>query len=205
MSGALVFHTAHTGALIHTHIILSPTQPQHLDLSVSYIPTAALGNGGVVRKLSHQPRPYPAATAPCSPYTTIGIVSGGKGPLFLAGVNFEHSVDAELVLVAGATNHVILGLQTEEAPVALSLNGTVNAVVFGTLGAFWNASQRVPAAVLAVRPDPIGKGAFDMAYRLYGVSVPAAESDAALVIDTKWVVPGGEGFQGAVGVFNSGR
>lgn len=167
--------------------------------AMSYIPSAALGRGGVVAR-----RRRGVGAAPCDPYTKLGVISGGAGPLFLAGVNYEHSVEGELLLVAGATNHVVLGLQTEEAPVALSVNGTINAVAFGVLGAFWNASQRVPAAVDAVRPRPAAAGVFDVLYRLYGVAVPIANSDAALVIDSLWAIPAGSGFEGAAVVLNSG-
>jgi len=175
--------------------------------AMSYIPAAAVGRGGVVaraaRRRARAP-PAAAAAAACDPYTKLGVISGGQGPLFLAGVNFEHAVEGELLLAAGATNHIVLGLQTEEAPIALSLNGTLNAVVFGALGAWWNVSERVPAAVAAVRPRPAAAGAFDVAYRLFGVAVPIAAGDGALVIDSKWSIPAGSGFQGAAAVINSG-
>jgi hypothetical protein len=131
-------------------------------------------------------------------------VSAGGGPLFLAGVNLEHSTEVEVLLVPGAADHVFLGLQTEEAPIALALNGTANAVVFGALAAFWNASQRAPAAVVATRPRPAPRGRFDVAYRLYGVTVPAAASDDALVADSLWSIPAAAGFDGASAVLNSG-
>ena len=47
---------------------------------------------------------------------------------------------------------MIVGLQTEEAPIAIQLNGTKNAVVWGALLPFWNASAVSPAQVVAFRP-----------------------------------------------------
>lgn len=57
------------------------------------------------------------------------------------GSNLEHANSLELSLEPGSTNHMFVGLQTEEAPIALYLNTTQNTVVWGALLAFWNASQ----------------------------------------------------------------
>lgn len=132
-------------------------------------------------------------------------MSSGGGPLFFAGANFEHSVDAELLLLPGAADHVFLGLQTEEAPVALSINGTRNTVVFGALLAFWNASQQSPAQAVATRPQPAPAGDFDFTYRVYGLAVPIADSELELFIDSEYALPAGPGFRAAVAVVNSGE
>jgi len=174
---------------------------------MSYIPAAAAARGGrVARRARGASRGGGGggADGACDAYTRLGVVSAAAGPLFLAGANLEHSTEAEVLLVPGAGDHVLLGLQTEEAPVALALNGTSNAVVFGALAAFWNASQAAPAAVVATRPRPAPRGRFDVAYRLYGVAVPAAASDAALVADSRWSIPAGAGFAGAAAVLNAG-
>ena len=57
------------------------------------------------------------------------------------GSNLEHANSLELSLEPGSTNHMFVGLQTEEAPIALYINATQNTVVWGALLAFWNASQ----------------------------------------------------------------
>ena len=141
---------------------------------------------------------------PSCQFTPVGIVSSGRGPLFLAGANLEHSTEAEVLLVPGSVNHVILGLQTEEAPVALSLNSSLNAVVFGTLGAFWNSSERIPSAVFATRPRPAPLGHADLSYRLSGVVVPIADSDSFLVVDSaSGPIPAGAGFEYATAIYNA--
>ena len=124
------------------------------------------------------------ATTTC-PFTTTGTIVGSSGPLFWLGVNFEHATEAELVFVTGAQNHVILALQTEEAPIALMLNQTSNIVVYSVLGAFWNASQTSPAQVIAQR-DPkriVHPGDADLSYRVHNVGVPIDASEDALFID----------------------
>ena len=171
--------------------------------AMSYIPSALAGRGGVVARRDRGGAAG-GETAACL-YTPLGIVSSGGGPLFFAGANFEHAVEAELLLLPGATDHIILGLQTEEAPVALSLNGTRNAVIFGARLAFWNASQVSPAQAFASRPAPAPAGTFDFAYRLYGLSVPIADSELELFVDSAYTLPAGPGFQAAVAVLNSGE
>ena len=126
-----------------------------------------------------------AASADACPYTSTGTVVGSAGPLFWLGVNFEHATGAELLFVQGATNQVVLGLQTEEAPIALVLNQTLNVVVFNVLGAFWNASQTSPAQAVAQR-DPsrvVRPGDADLAYRVHNLGVPIDASEDALFID----------------------
>ena len=183
--------------------------------AMSYIPTALAGRGGVVTKRRDRGGAAGGATgggatagagkAAACLYTPLGVVSSGGGPLFFAGANFEHAVEAELLLLPGATDHILLGLQTEEAPVALSLNATRNAVVFGALLAFWNASQVSPAQAFASRPTPAPAGSFDFAYRLYGLAVPIADSELELFVDSAYALPAGPGFQAAVAVLNSGE
>ena len=72
------------------------------------------------------------------------------------GANLEHSAELEVGLVPGSVNHMIVGLQTEETPIALSLNGTKNAVIWGGLLAFWNASQVSPSPVVSTQATPVG-------------------------------------------------
>ena len=85
---------------------------------------------------------------PCPPsLTEVGVLIGSTGPMWHIGTNLEHSSVLEVGLEAGSANHMFVGLQTEEAPIALYINGTKNAVVWGALLAFWNASQSSSAQV----------------------------------------------------------
>ena len=124
------------------------------------------------------------APVPCPPsLTPIGVLVGSLGPMWHIGCNLEHSSALELGLVPGSANQMFVGLQTEEAPVAIEFNGTKNSVVWGALLAFWNASQTSAAQVVAFRPDPVSGGGVDLSYRLYGLGVPISASEKALVVD----------------------
>ena len=124
-----------------------------------------------------------AAAADCA-FTQQGVVLDTPGPLFWVGLNLEHSVEVELVLAAGTTNVLLAGFQTEEARVALVLNNTKNAVVYGSLNAFWNASEVSPTPVLAERAEAANAGAFDLSYRVYALSVPISASETELFVDS---------------------
>jgi hypothetical protein len=88
----------------------------------------------------------------------------------------------ELALTPGSTNVLVAGFQTEEAEIALVLNATRNAVVWGSLNAFWDASKVSPTPVLAARHSDAA-GLFDLSYRLFSLSVPIAASEQALFVD----------------------
>lgn len=172
-----------------------------------------------------------AAVVPCPPsLTPIGVLMGSAGPMWQIGVNLEHSSTLEVGLVTGSVNHMIVGLQTEEAPVALSLNSTKNTVVWGAVRSlvhhsrvraeahnmkswltkacsslqllpFWNASQTSLAPAVAFRPNPSDS---DLSYRLYGLGVPVSASDSALLIDSGQyeLAAAGQGFSMATAVLN---
>ena len=126
-----------------------------------------------------------------------------------------------------SVNHMIVGLQTEEAPVAIQLNGTKNTVIWGALLAFWNATAvstsqvsllEAPSLitqllmilldrgqVVAFRPNPVASGGgVDLSYRLYGLGVPVSASEKALLVDKgRYELPAaGKGFSMALAVLN---
>jgi hypothetical protein len=163
---------------------------------------------------NRMPRPSPiqdlsvsVEAAPPSPCETptlsnLGVLVTSAGPMWWCGINLEHSIDLELAFLPGAVNHMVLGFQSEEAEVALTFNSTKNVVVWGSLNAFWNASVVSPAPMVAVRPDPIPSGG-DLAYRLYGLNVPIAKSEKALVVDVgRYSLPATKGFSSATAVLN---
>ena len=143
-----------------------------------------------------------ASAPPCAPsLTEIGVVIASQGPMWHIGVNIEHAATLELGLEAGATNHMFVGVQTEEAPVAMQINATKNVVVWGALLAFWNASQSSPAPVVATRVA--ARSTLD--YRIYGLSIPVSASDEALLIDVgqyEIAAAAGAGFTMATAVLN---
>ena len=127
-----------------------------------------------------------------------------------------------------SVNHMIVGLQTEEAPVAIQLNGTKNTVIWGALLAFWNATAVSTSQVsllephlfkitqllmilldrgqvVAFRPNPAASGGgVDLSYRLYGLGVPVSASEKALLVDKgRYELPAaGKGFSMALAVLN---
>jgi hypothetical protein len=147
-----------------------------------------------------------APPLPCPPsLTEVGVLIGSTGPMWHIGVNLEHSSVLEVGLEAGSANHMFVGLQTEEAPIALNLNSTKNSVVWGALMAFWNASESSPAQVVAFRPSPVSGKDLDASYRLYGLGVPISKSEKALLIDSgryELSTATGKGFSMAVAVLN---
>jgi hypothetical protein len=122
------------------------------------------------------------------PFSPLGVLGDTPGPLFWAGLNLEHSLETELVLAAGSTNVVLAGLQTEQSSVGLLLNATRNAVVFGSLHAFWPpvaVNQSTPTQALASRPTAAPPPAVDVSYRIYGLGVPAPVYESALFVDDR--------------------
>lgn len=125
-------------------------------------------------------------------FTPIGelVAASDAGPLFWVGANLEHAIDGELLLLPGASNVVVVTLETEESDIGLSINETSNTVIFGALHAFWNASERVTAEIVLAQRAGVSSS-FDLTYRIIGFGVPLPASEAALALD---VSPDGRGF-----------
>jgi hypothetical protein len=189
-------------------------QPDRLHrLARAAVPPPAVRGGGALPALLRLAPPAPACA-----YTQQGVVVSTPGPLFWAGLNLEHSIGVELEVAQGSRSVLLAGLQTEEARVALVLNGTRNAVVWGSLNAFWDASATSPEAALAERAGSGGggggggggaPGGVDCSYRAYGLSVPISASQTNLFVDAGaqgagggYVLPATELFASATAILN---